>query len=140
VDQNVPDPMDAEQTWPTEEEITQANGIAKVDVIEFVKEQKKMRRVPKGTSAYQAAWILEDYEDGEEINSEDDDDQVMDTADHGMDKASSNEILPENASATESIAAESSEEEYEWIEMDDRAATFDALGDEENAEEYRVYI
>jgi hypothetical protein len=27
VDQNIPDPMDAEQTWPTEEELNAAKGI-----------------------------------------------------------------------------------------------------------------
>ena len=39
--------MDAEQTWPTEEELAE------------VKAQRKkiVKRVPKGTHEYQAAWI-----------------------------------------------------------------------------------
>jgi pre-rRNA-processing protein TSR1 len=51
---NVPDPTLGEQTWPTEEELAEAE---KLDT-----EKKKLRRlVPRGTSAYQAAWIVDDY-------------------------------------------------------------------------------
>jgi len=42
--------MDAEQTWPTEEELAEAN------------KRKIVKIVPKGTSEYQAAWIPD--EDG----------------------------------------------------------------------------
>nr|XP_034190311.1 pre-rRNA-processing protein TSR1 homolog isoform X1 [Osmia lignaria]XP_034190312.1 pre-rRNA-processing protein TSR1 homolog isoform X1 [Osmia lignaria] len=55
--ENVPDPMDAEQTWPTEEELAQAGAAQK---------KKIVKRVPKGTSEYQAAWIPD--EDGEELS------------------------------------------------------------------------
>jgi pre-rRNA-processing protein TSR1 len=44
------DEMNAEQTWPNEEELKEA---------QIVKLKKK---VPKGTSAYQAAWILDSEE------------------------------------------------------------------------------
>lgn len=47
--ENVPDPMDAEQTWPTEEEIAEAQSQRKAGKI--------VKLVPKGTSEYQAAWI-----------------------------------------------------------------------------------
>lgn len=65
--ENIPDPMDAEQTWPTEEEIEASQ-----------KETKKTRlvkRVPKGYSEYQAAWIpdVEEVEDNEEDDEDDDD-------------------------------------------------------------------
>lgn len=40
--------MDAEQTWPTEEEIAEAQAEAN---------RKIVKKVPKGTSEYQAAWI-----------------------------------------------------------------------------------
>lgn len=33
---------------------------------------KKKRKVPKGTSAYQAAWILDDYGDDEAADDDDD--------------------------------------------------------------------
>lgn len=51
--ENVPDPMDAEQTWPTDEELALADAQQK---------RKIVKRVPKGTSEYQAAWIPD--EDG----------------------------------------------------------------------------
>jgi hypothetical protein len=51
---NVPDLTLGEQTWPTEEELAEAE---KLD-----DQKKKLRRlVPRGTSAYQAAWIIDDY-------------------------------------------------------------------------------
>ena len=45
--------MEGEQTWPTEEEFKEAEN------------QTRTKRVPRGTSAYQAAWILDDEEDEE---------------------------------------------------------------------------
>ncbi|KOB72070.1 Ribosome biogenesis protein tsr1 (20S rrna accumulation protein 1) [Operophtera brumata] len=65
VSENVPDLMDAEQTWPTNQEIEQAN----------------IEKVPKGWSDYQAAWIVEsDAEDNSEYESgsdAEDDEQFM---------------------------------------------------------------
>lgn len=45
--------MDAEQTWPTDEELALA---------EKRQARTYVKRVPKGTSAYQAAWILDENE------------------------------------------------------------------------------
>ncbi|XP_034934342.1 pre-rRNA-processing protein TSR1 homolog [Chelonus insularis] len=68
-DENIPEPMDCEQTWPTAEELAEAKA---------AKQNKIIKRVPKGTSAYQAAWIPDD---GDELDddkySENDDDQNM---------------------------------------------------------------
>ncbi|XP_026328590.1 pre-rRNA-processing protein TSR1 homolog [Hyposmocoma kahamanoa] len=72
--ENVPDPMDAEQTWPTEEDIEQANIETK---------NKKMKRIPKGWSDYQAAWIVESdaegegSDDGSEEDEDDDNEDFM---------------------------------------------------------------
>ncbi|XP_068905473.1 pre-rRNA-processing protein TSR1 homolog [Tenebrio molitor] len=49
--ENTPDPMDGEQTWPTNEEIEMAEQDSKM---------KKVKKVPKGWSDYQAAWIPDD--------------------------------------------------------------------------------
>ncbi|KAJ8930714.1 hypothetical protein NQ314_016479 [Rhamnusium bicolor] len=49
--ENIPDPMDAEQTWPTNEEIETAEKEQKL---------KKVKKIPKGWSDYQAAWIPDD--------------------------------------------------------------------------------
>ncbi|KAK0086595.1 hypothetical protein PV325_002904 [Microctonus aethiopoides] len=69
--ENIPDPMDAEQTWPTDEEIASAEA-------EHLK-KKTVKLVPKGTSEYQAAWIVDDndelsnddYSDSEDDGSDD---------------------------------------------------------------------
>ncbi|KAH9632523.1 hypothetical protein HF086_004538 [Spodoptera exigua] len=73
VSENVPNPMDAEQTWPTEEEIEQSNLETKL---------KKVKKVPKGWSDYQAAWIVESDAEGEEdddseSDGQDEDDEFM---------------------------------------------------------------
>ncbi|CAH0557510.1 unnamed protein product [Brassicogethes aeneus] len=66
--ENVPDPMDDEQTWPTNEEIKMAE-----------KEQKqRKRRVPAGWSDYQAAWIPEEDDDFVSDASDDDDEDNSD--------------------------------------------------------------
>jgi pre-rRNA-processing protein TSR1 len=52
------DQMNAEQTWPTEQDLKEAQ----------IKTVKK--RVPKGTSEYQAAWILDSEEEEEVSKSE----------------------------------------------------------------------
>lgn len=67
----IPDPMEGEQTWPTEEELSEAN--------DHLKERSKVvKKVPKGTSSYQAEWILD--EDGE-TNGEDEEDDYLEHED-----------------------------------------------------------
>ncbi|KMQ92533.1 pre-rrna-processing protein tsr1-like protein [Lasius niger] len=64
----IPDPMDAEQTWPTEEELAEAAANRK---------RKIVKVVPKGTSEYQAAWIPD--EDGADSNKDLEDDEEYET-------------------------------------------------------------
>ncbi|CAB3242948.1 unnamed protein product [Arctia plantaginis] len=71
VSENIPDPMDAEQTWPTEEEIEQANLETK---------KKKIKKVPKGWSDYQAAWIVESDAEGGSEDDDESDDEAEDEA------------------------------------------------------------
>lgn len=73
--ENIPDPMDAEQTWPTEEEIAQSQ--------QETKKMKLIKRVPKGYSAYQAAWIpdIETVEDNEDDMNDDENDDEEDNDD-----------------------------------------------------------
>ena len=49
------DPMEGEQTWPTEEELAETAQTPPPPLRPTV-----ARRVPRGTSDYQAAWIVED--------------------------------------------------------------------------------
>lgn len=75
--ENIPDEMDAEQTWPTEDEIAHAQA--------ETKKLKLVKRIPKGMSNYQAAWIP----DIEEKECEDDEDE--DVSDDDDDEENSNE-------------------------------------------------
>lgn len=67
--------------------------------------KKRVKRVPKGTSAYQAAWIVDDDEEGDAEDLSDDE---------GM--AASDD---EAASAGERSVTED-EEEFEDVEVDSR--------------------
>eukprot|EP00268_Persea_americana_P033412 TRINITY_DN33098_c0_g1_i1.p1 TRINITY_DN33098_c0_g1~~TRINITY_DN33098_c0_g1_i1.p1 ORF type:complete len:798 (+),score=166.58 TRINITY_DN33098_c0_g1_i1:113-2506(+) len=54
--ENIPDPLAGEQTWPTEAEMAEADEINKTKTL-------KKKVLPRGTSEYQAAWIVEDTDD-----------------------------------------------------------------------------
>lgn len=71
---NVPDPLANEQTWPTEEEMEGGPSRPREHGV-------RTKRVPKGTSAYQAAWIIDtpqgdddEDDDGESSGMDEDDD------------------------------------------------------------------
>lgn len=82
VSTNQPDDMMNEQTWPTEEEMKGG----KDDVSRPIPDAhegttpKTIKRVPKGTSQYQAAWII-DEEDEEEASGSDGSDEEMKSVD-----------------------------------------------------------
>ncbi|KAJ1397557.1 Ribosome biogenesis protein BMS1/TSR1, C-terminal [Sesbania bispinosa] len=84
--ENIPDPLAGEQTWPTEAEITKANEDQK---------QKKIRkrRLPQGTSEYQAAWIVDDSEEELDSDNEDDDGMVLDEMADGFPGQEGNKFL-----------------------------------------------
>jgi len=67
VSTNDPDDLANEQTWPTEEEMNETIGQAEDDIPEAVEgtTPKRVRRIPKGMSEYQAAWIVDDDDDDE---------------------------------------------------------------------------
>lgn len=114
---NVPDLLANEQTWPTEEEM--AGGMERTVEEPVVK--KRVKRVPKGTSAYQAAWIVDDDEEGDAEDLSDDESMA----------ASGDEA----ASAGERSVTED-EEEFEDVEVDSRqeAAHKDLDPEQEEAE------
>lgn len=96
--ENIPDPMDAEQTWPTEEELAQAAAAQK---------KKIVKKVPKGTSEYQAAWIPD--EDGDELTGSSDDESDQMSVDEAEFQADSD------------IETEEDEEEYETVTISEAA-------------------
>uniref|UniRef100_A0A8C8S9L9 Pre-rRNA-processing protein TSR1 homolog n=1 Tax=Pelusios castaneus TaxID=367368 RepID=A0A8C8S9L9_9SAUR len=69
----IPDPMEGEQTWPTEEELKEAE--------DSLKERKKVVKVPRGTSSYQAVWIVDEGGDGSEEEDDDEGDDNMEDED-----------------------------------------------------------
>jgi pre-rRNA-processing protein TSR1 len=130
VTENEPDPMDAEQTWPTDEEM----GLYADDTMDGQSEgaasTKKTRRVPKGTSSYQAAWIVDDEPEGGE--DEDEDEDLGDEDDLMMDE----EIQEMHDEKDPTAAGDlSDDEEYEEIELEDKETAFDATVNAEHEEE-----
>ncbi|CAF1572733.1 unnamed protein product, partial [Adineta ricciae] len=95
------DPMNSnqEQTWPTTEELEKAQA----------EQHQVKKRVPKGTSEYQAAWIVSDDEEEEEQDYQDDDD------DEHQDMVTANADELESIQLDEQEAEEDEEEE----EMDE---------------------
>ncbi|XP_075520704.1 uncharacterized protein LOC142553986 isoform X2 [Primulina tabacum] len=62
--ENIPDVLAGEQTWPTEAEMAEAD--------KYEEEMRvKKKRLPKGTSEYQAAWIIDDSDDNYPDSDED---------------------------------------------------------------------
>ena len=69
VSSNDPDDLANEQTWPTEEEMNE--NIEDMDEVSLPDAAKGttprvVKRVPKGTSEYQAAWIIDESDNDEE--------------------------------------------------------------------------
>ncbi|CAL1383706.1 unnamed protein product [Linum trigynum] len=70
--ENVPDPLAGEQTWPTEAEMEEADRNQKQKAV-------KKKVLPRGTSEYQAAWIVDSSdEEGSDSCSDVDDGMILD--------------------------------------------------------------
>ncbi|DBA66726.1 TPA: hypothetical protein ACH3X2_001875 [Trebouxia sp. C0005] len=68
---NTPDPLAGEQTWPTTEELMDAEARGSSEG------SKRKRRLPAGMSDYQAAWITEEeMQDMGDSNSEEEEDEA----------------------------------------------------------------
>lgn len=97
--ENELDPMEGEQTFPTAEEI--AAAAAEEDA-----KKKIQKKVPKGTSDYQAAWII----DEEDNNNEDDGDGESDGS--GSDASDDEEMEAPEEIEDEDDDASSGEETF----------------------------
>ncbi|XP_045930527.1 pre-rRNA-processing protein TSR1 homolog isoform X2 [Micropterus dolomieu] len=129
------DPMDGEQTWPTESELLEA---------EEARKKKRVMKVPKGTSDYQATWIVDDddeEENGEmdEESSDDDDDDMLDEAMDGDDDEENNSQEPGSG-----CVSEEEEEEEEEVCATERTGAdqrydehIDEAAEEEGLKRYR---
>lgn len=99
---NTPDLMANEQTWPTEEEMASAPGST------LGEGSKRTKRVPKGTSAYQAAWIVDDNDDDEDDDDdEDEDEDEMDVEDGADDDEGVDDEEDDDEDETEEIELDS---------------------------------
>jgi len=82
VSSNDPDDMQNEQTWPTEEEMQGDSSRQPVEGTQLPDAAPGttphiVRRVPKGTSEYQAAWIIDEDDEEEDEGARDDDDDAQ---------------------------------------------------------------
>lgn len=111
--QAVPDPMEGEQTWPTEEELAEAENSAKVK-----------KRVPKGTSSYQAAWIVDSGDEQDDDDDEEDEDG-MKAIDERMEE-DDDEMESEDGMDEDDDDLDEEDEEYEDVALEDAAEKYDA--------------
>ncbi|GAA5809732.1 hypothetical protein MFLAVUS_003145 [Mucor flavus] len=128
ISENVPDLMENEQTWPTEEELADAD--ARVRRMRNLDGNDQVtKRVPKGTSSYQAAWIV-DEEDADYTDEEDDDeDKMMEDNDDEDDVKPASSSFPEDE-----------DDEYEDIELEGKDGYKDEFDAEEEARQYEEYL
>nr|XP_019047469.1 pre-rRNA-processing protein TSR1 [Kwoniella bestiolae CBS 10118]OCF26399.1 pre-rRNA-processing protein TSR1 [Kwoniella bestiolae CBS 10118] len=127
---NNPDLMANEQTWPTEEEMA---GSEVPTAGSSTGEKKRTKRVPKGTSAYQAAWIFDDEDEEDEEEDEDDEDGDMDV--------SGDELGGIAEGYGRDVYDDDEEEETEEIELDERKEDAHRdLDPEREEEEYEAYL
>merc|ERR1711976_108941 len=73
-------------------------------------ERSSLRKVPKGTSAYQATWILEE-DDEEEEAADDANDEMRDV------------VAPPAKMQVTEYEEEEEEEEYDYVDISDTAST-----------------
>ncbi|XP_061538130.1 pre-rRNA-processing protein TSR1 homolog [Phycodurus eques] len=128
------DPMDGEQTWPTEAELLE---------VEEARKSKRVIKVPKGTSDYQAAWIVDDDDENGDLDEEssdvdDCDGDMMDEAPDGNDDDS------QDAGSDLSSEGEDEGEEEEEVCSTERAGAdqryddhMDEAVEEEGLKRYR---
>ncbi|KAK6473293.1 pre-rRNA-processing protein TSR1-like protein [Huso huso] len=96
------DPMEGEQTWPSESELKEAE--------EALKQRKVARKVPKGTSDYQASWIMEREGESE---GEEEEGESSDEEEEGDDRMEEQEDFMEEIDSQDGDVSEGEEEEEE---------------------------
>ncbi|KJA27824.1 hypothetical protein HYPSUDRAFT_130852 [Hypholoma sublateritium FD-334 SS-4] len=89
VSSNDPDDLANEQTWPTEEEMSGQSTDAQSEIPDARDgtTPRSVRRIPKGMSEYQAAWIVDEADQ----EGEDDEDENRSTDEAGMEEIQEDE-------------------------------------------------
>lgn len=126
--ENVPDPLGGEQTWPTEEELAEADKSTK---------QKKLKRrtLPRGMSDYQAAWIVDETDDDNDTDCENEsvDGMVLDKDEHGDDDAEGNDNVDEASLAGDEVSISFTLKDY------DEQTQTDMMDDDENITQEQLH-
>ena len=117
VSSNDPDDMQNEQTWPTEEEMQ--NDSQKLADDTRLPDANPgttphtIRRVPKGTSEYQAAWIIDGDDEGEEVRRDGDEGTQNGNAEEMVEVPDHPEVEMEVEDSGKDVAFQDLEEEEE---------------------------
>ncbi|XP_054810360.1 uncharacterized protein LOC129311900 [Prosopis cineraria] len=121
--ENIPDPLAGEQTWPTEAEMAEADRD---------KKQRRMRTLPRGTSDYQAAWIVNDSdEEVSDSDNEDVDGMVLDEEENGFPGLERNKYLDFDGDETSLKFGDSEEElDSDSVMMEEDSMTREKIKDE----------
>ena len=147
VSTNEVDDMANEQTWPTEEELTASAAAAGGESVPDAKKgttPKAIRKVPKGTSTYQAAWLVdEDGDGGSEGEWSDTEDDSMERPHLSFNFADGGGAKKENVTEhEEAISLPADEEEMEELteEVGNKAARFEDMDLEEEAKQCVAFL
>ncbi|KAJ7680791.1 ribosome biogenesis protein tsr1 [Mycena polygramma] len=128
VSSNDPDDMANEQTWPTEEEMQGADTAVPADPVLPDATQgttpKVVRRIPKGMSEYQAAWIIDEEDDDGDDEEKGSGDEMMDDA--GQEEEEEMQDMPV-------------EEDHEMETDSRRSVAFQDLDNEEEAKQLETW-
>lgn len=122
--ENVPDPLVGEQTWPTEEELAEADKSTK---------QKKLKRrtLPRGMSDYQAAWIVDETDDDNDTECENEsvDSMVLDKDEQGDDNVEEASLAGDDVSVSFTLKDYDEQTQTDMMD-DDENITQEQLHDE----------
>nr|CAG8597561.1 7061_t:CDS:2 [Entrophospora candida] len=128
--------MDNEQTWPTEEEMGGSKTSISIeelpDALPGTTPKRILKRVPKGTSTYQATWIV-DAQSEEEDFYDDEEDDNMEV--EGMENE-----LENNTGSHLTNFGDEDEYEYDEIEMDKKLNLSNQLESDEEDKQLKEYI
>lgn len=141
VSTNEVDDMVNEQTWPTDEELNAGAMAAGGESLPDAKKgttPKAVRKVPKGTSAYQAAWLIdEEGEGGSEGEWTDTASDGGETPQLSFNFTGSDGTKEKSAEDATAVPLPPDEEDMEELteEMTSKAARFEDMDLEEEAKQ-----
>ncbi|KAJ9165870.1 hypothetical protein P3X46_020688 [Hevea brasiliensis] len=122
--ENVPDPLAGEQTWPTEAEMAEADKNQK-------QRRPKKRTLPRGTSEYQAAWIVDDTDEEDSDSFSADDGMVLDeTESYGPGAEGIDDSELDDDQATLDLRNSDEETENDSVMMEGENLTREQIEDE----------